>query len=80
MRSVAEYLGGTRVRFTHPCGHSSIKDFSKGDPRKRMSASWCGRMAAYWGPGQGVNAICPKCYRVLTPDRRRRARLLGTVN
>ena len=70
-RARADYLGGTRFRYTFPCcGHSFTQDFSKGARAKRMEESGCAMMARYWGakPGREERASdgvsvgwCPKC-------------------
>lgn len=60
-RSWAEYLGGTRIRFHHPCGHTSTKDYSKGPVAKRMGVAGARLMASWWSKEKGgVIARCPK--------------------
>ena len=69
-RARADYLGGTRFRYTFPCcGHSFTQDFSKGSPAKRMGELGCAMMARYWSTDDGRPAAndgvsvgwCPKC-------------------
>tara|TARA_Y100000310_G_scaffold336739_1_gene422101 strand:+ start:9265 stop:9612 length:348 start_codon:yes stop_codon:yes gene_type:complete len=72
-RASADYLGGTRFRFTFPCcGHSFTQDFSKGPPARRMGEMGCAMMARYWGIHLGPDGRpsasdgvtlgwCPKC-------------------
>ena len=66
-RSQAEYLGGTRVKFTHPCGHTSVSDFSRGPVPKRIGELGVQILLKYWKTG-GVNVPCPRCSS--TPRRR----------
>lgn len=61
-RATAEYLGGTKIRFHFPCGHSQTKDYSKGPVAKRMGEAGCRFMVKYWSTG-GVTAECPRCKR-----------------
>ena len=72
-RATAEHLGGTKVRFTSPCGYRYTKDYSKGPVAKRMPASGVAWLVRYWQNG-GVDAECPKCRREavakLTPQER----------
>jgi hypothetical protein len=59
MRSNAEYLGGTRFKFTCPQGHATIQDFSRGPKPKRLSETACVMMAKWWK--DGVTVKCRKC-------------------
>jgi hypothetical protein len=62
LRSRAEHLGGTRVKFHHPCGHTSVKDYGKGPVPKRMGEDGVKFLVGYWSKGgSGVHAPCPKC-------------------
>ena len=63
LRGTAEYLGGTRVRFTWPCGHTQVKDFNTGPIPKRIGSAGCKFLARYWShSGGGVNLPrCPRC-------------------
>jgi hypothetical protein len=63
VRGTAEYLGGTRVRFTWACGHTETKDFSKGPITKRVGEAGCKFLARYWSrSGGGVNLKpCRRC-------------------
>lgn len=54
-RSTAEYLGERRIQFTHPCGHTSVQDFSG-----KVSESGCRIMVKMWR-SSGVIAECAKC-------------------
>lgn len=69
-RSRAEHLGGTRVRFRHPCGHSSTKDYGKGPVTKRMRETGVRLMIRWWSKG-GVIAPCPRCKRADAAGERR---------
>jgi hypothetical protein len=60
-RATAEHLGGTRVRFTFPCGHSRIDDFSKGPVAKRVGELGVRVLVRHWQAG-GVTYPCPKCF------------------
>lgn len=66
-RSWAELVGpegSTTMRFHHPCGHTSTKDFSKGRVAKRMGPEACRMMAKRWTKERGgVLAPCPTCVR-----------------
>lgn len=63
-RSWAELIGPTTIRFHHPCGHNSTKDFNKGPIPKRMGAAACRMMASWWSKEKsGVHAKCPICTR-----------------
>ena len=63
VRGNAEYLGGTRVRFTWPCGHTQTQDFSKGPMTKRMGASACRFMSHWWSKSSGGVYLkpCRRC-------------------
>lgn len=68
-RASAEYLDGSRIRFTWPCGHRRTVDFSKRPLAKRMGPEGSRLMARWWsGAGGGVNAgPCPTCVRKTQP-------------
>jgi hypothetical protein len=73
VRGSAEYLGGTRVRFTWPCGHTETKDFSTGPVTKRIGAGGVRFLSRYWGKDQGgVNL--PPCRRCVRPSASRARR------
>ncbi len=58
-RSWAEWLGDTRIKFHHPCGHTSIKDYGKGPASKRMGFAGTKMMAGWWSRQRGgVVAPC----------------------
>lgn len=60
-RAWAEYLGGTRIKYSWPCGASEIKDHGKGPISKRMGAVGCAMMAKRWAKERGgVIALCPR--------------------
>ena len=65
VRAEAEYLGGSRVRYRYPCGHTVTRTLTvpaRGGGRQPMNPSMVKRMATYWGEGQGVNVPpCPRC-------------------
>jgi hypothetical protein len=56
----AEFLGDRRFRLTHPCGHSRVRDYSRGKhPMGKMGAKWIARI---W-ERDGVRAgWCKRCY------------------
>jgi hypothetical protein len=70
LRCSAEYLGGTKVRYTFPCcDHMITKDHSKGPVIKRWTEDTAKFYTRYWGlvhhhgghtGGVGCGA-CPKC-------------------
>ena len=61
-RTWAEHLGGTRMKFHYPCGHSSVKDYSKGPVTRRMGEVGVRLMCRWWSKEKGgVTAPCPKC-------------------
>tara|TARA_R110002110_G_C12933002_1_gene668563 strand:- start:242 stop:460 length:219 start_codon:yes stop_codon:yes gene_type:complete len=59
VRGTAEYLGGTKFRFTCKAGHSHTKDMGKGSRIKRMSETACKMYAKYWA--DEVSFTCKKC-------------------
>lgn len=61
-RAYAEWLGGTRMRFFYPCGHTSTKDYAKGPVSKRMGSIGTKMMASWWSKDKGgvSGAHCPK--------------------
>lgn len=63
VRGWAEYLGGTRVRFIWPCGHSRAKDYSKGPIVQRMGIGGVRFLSRYWGKQHGGVYLkpCPRC-------------------
>lgn len=62
VRGKAEYLGGTRFRFTCPKGHSHVKDMGKGPVTKRLSEDSCRQMSSYWA-ANGMSFPCRACHR-----------------
>lgn len=71
-RGTAEYLGGTRIRFTWPCGHKRTQDYSKGRVSRRMGESGCRWMASWWSAEKGgvILGPCPRgCSRPTGPSR-----------
>ena len=70
-RAKGEYLGGSRVRYTWPCGHSRSETLMVGPKgrgsrglRKPMSPAMAAKLASYWGGVSGVQAgRCPTCRR-----------------
>jgi hypothetical protein len=78
-KAFAEYLGGSRVRYTWKCGHTKTETLMVGPKgrgsrglRKPMSPDMVKKMAAYWGhrdtdgrPIYTLNAgPCPTCLRI----------------
>ena len=62
--------GGTKIRFHYPCGHTSVKDYSKGPIPKRMGVAGCKLMADWWSKEHGgVTADCPTCLRKQKRER-----------
>ena len=59
-RAIAEYLGGTKVRLTWPCGAKRTKDYSKGKVSQRMGEFGCRFISRYWDGSGGIHAPCPK--------------------
>ena len=60
-RGRAEHIGGARICYTWPCGHTEIKDHSKGPAPKRFG-EWAARFyVRYWSGSGGV--ILPPCRR-----------------
>ena len=68
IRASAEYVGGSRVKYTWPCGHSRTKTLTSG-PRghkRPLHPAMAKKLAHYWGPlpegGVGV-PMCQTCKR-----------------
>lgn len=59
-RSTAEYIGERRIQFTHPCGHVSVKDYSKGPRPSQVGEAGCRVMVKMWR-SSGVIAECEVC-------------------
>ncbi len=60
-RATAEYLGGSRIRYTWKCGATSTRDHSKGPIPKRLGAAACEMHGRYWSAkAGGVSVACPK--------------------
>ena len=53
-------LGPTKVKFIFKCGHSEIKDFSKGPVARRIPADGLNILFKYW-ERSGVYIRCKKC-------------------
>lgn len=63
-RGTAEHLGDARIRYTWPCGHSQVKDHSKGPVSKRFGAWAASFYVKYWaGSGGVILPDCPRCAR-----------------
>lgn len=73
-RSKAELIEGCKVRFLHPCGHQSTKDFSKGRITKRVGPMAVAMLVRTWAT-TGVIAPCGKCH-PKTPNRQQRPSLM----
>lgn len=63
VRGHAEHLGGTRVRFFCPHGHSQTEDMGrKSLPiSKRLSENAVRLVVRHWQPGTGVTFVCKAC-------------------
>ncbi len=59
-RAHAEHIGGTKIRYTWPCGTKRTRDHSKGPVHKRFGEWACQFYVNYWNNSGGVNAPCPK--------------------
>lgn len=73
-----EYLGGSRVRYTWPCGHQHSEIVMVGPKgrgsrglRRPMAPELVQKLARYWGersdgsPHYGLNAgPCPTCVKI----------------
>ncbi len=66
----AVHLGGSRIRFTCPLGHETVKDYSRGAASERLSESAAHRLALMWGIRIHIPFTCHKC----RPAARRPAR------
>ena len=60
-RGTAEHLGGARIRYTWPCGHSETKDHRKGPVATRFGEGAAKFYVKYWAGSGGV--ILPDCKR-----------------
>jgi hypothetical protein len=65
----AVHLGGSRVRFTCPLGHETVKDYNQGPPDERLSEWAAARLALMWHDRIRIPFRCRKC----RPSRRRPA-------
>lgn len=65
----AEYLDGSRVRWTWPCGHNRVETLKigpKGRGSKRfqrpMAPELLRKLVPYWNQAGGINSpSCPTC-------------------
>ncbi len=57
----ATYLGGSRIRFTCPHGHETVRDYSQGPADQRLSASQAQRLAFMWDDRIRIPFTCRKC-------------------
>lgn len=78
-KAFAEYLGGSRVRYTWKCGHSRVETLMVGPKgrggaqfRRPMAPEMVAKMAHYWGhrhdDGSPMFTLsagpCPTCIRI----------------
>lgn len=64
-RAAAEYLGGTKLRYTCPKGHTWVEDLGrKALPvSKRLSETGVRWLARWWaGNNGGVTIHCKRCH------------------
>ncbi len=59
----AVHLGGSRIRFTCPQGHETVRDFSRGHPSERMTEAAALRFAMMWAERIVIPFTCRKCRR-----------------
>lgn len=66
----AVHLGGSRIRFTCPQGHETVKDYSQGPKPQRLSEAAALRLVLMWDDRIRIPFTCRKC----EPARRRQRR------
>jgi hypothetical protein len=57
----AVHLGGSRVRFTCPLGHETVRDYSQGPKAERLSERAAIRFAMMWDDRIRIPFTCRKC-------------------
>lgn len=57
----AVHLGGSRIRFTCPEGHETVKDYSQGPAEERLTELAALRLAMMWDDRIRVPFTCRKC-------------------
>ena len=63
----AVHLGGSRIRFTCPLGHETVRDYGRGPVAERLTEAAAHRFALMWGDRIRIPFVCRKC----RPVRRR---------
>lgn len=58
-----ELIAPTTIRFTFPCGHTSVTNYSKKPLARRLDETGVRFMIGYWQRGGGCYAPCPRCMR-----------------
>lgn len=69
----AVHLGGSRIRFTCPEGHETVRDFSQGAPGERLTEAGAERLALMWNDRIRIPFTCRKCPRTRSRKRGSRA-------
>lgn len=57
----AVHLGGSRIRFTCPLGHETVRDYSQGRAEERLSEMAALRLALMWDDRIRLPFTCRKC-------------------
>jgi hypothetical protein len=57
----ASYLGGTRVQFTCPHGHATVRDYAQGPASDRMNETSVQRFVMMWDTRIKIPFTCRKC-------------------
>ncbi len=57
----AAHLGGSRIRFTCPLGHETVKDYSRAPKAERLSEAAALRLVLMWDDRIRIPFTCRKC-------------------
>ncbi len=57
----AAHLGGSRIRFTCPHGHETVRDYSQGPADERLTELAALRLALMWDDRIRLPFTCRKC-------------------
>ncbi len=57
----AAHLGGSRIRFTCPVGHETVKDYSQGPKAQRLTEAAALRLVLMWDDRIRIPFTCRKC-------------------
>jgi hypothetical protein len=57
----AVHLGGSRIRFTCPLGHETVRDYSQGPAEERLNEIGALRLALMWDDRIRLPFTCRKC-------------------